>query len=215
MANHAYVKTKKVMKPQAVTELIERLNSTIFKNCLTVKYKQSPKSDKSAWGEHCWIITVKGDSNDGIGSRVCWLNTSRSFEMRHGGGSQFMWWVDSAICNEIAVQFKGTWTDDGVGGKMEVAAGQFNRWRKYLKSYAVACQMRERSTSVSFDAKAANVKMWAQMQMEGFSAGPPEFELKNWRFFVGLKKKGTNDEVWDWYYSVTPNPKYGLTSPYT
>lgn len=121
MANHAHVITKKKMTPEKISVLIERMNATIFKNLLEVEYTDCT-GQTGSWGEHVWQITVKGGEQEykgqtyhRFGERVCWLNTSRHFEIRHGGGGNWIWWVDFAICNEIALEFDGYVSDDSDG----------------------------------------------------------------------------------------------------
>jgi hypothetical protein len=48
------------------------------------------------------------------------LNSRRHFEIRHGGGSDFLWWVDGRIQDEISKVFDGRVKDDGGSGYDEV-----------------------------------------------------------------------------------------------
>ena len=115
MANHAQVTTKKKMTPEAVTALLERLNKDRFKSILKIEYSDC-RNELQAWGSHVWMLTTPHHPDGGdYGSRVCWLNTSRRFEIRHGGGAEFIWWIDNAITNEVALVFDGYIVDDGTG----------------------------------------------------------------------------------------------------
>lgn len=137
MANHAKVLTKKKMTPEKITEILNGLNLFLFKDLLKIEYTDC--TDKpGSWGKHVWYITVKGGEHEyqgqtyhRYGERECWLNSSRSFEMRHGGGGEFIWWVDGAILNEIALKFDGRHYDDGVGN-MPVAEGLYASFKDYL-----------------------------------------------------------------------------------
>lgn len=112
MANHAYVTTKKHMTPEKVRAVIDRLNKDIFFDCLEIE--DTMYSDD----EPGWVITIKGESE--YQYRQCWLNSRRSFEIRHGGGSNFIWWVDERIQDEISKVFDGRVKDDGGSGYDEV-----------------------------------------------------------------------------------------------
>lgn len=119
MANHARVKTKKKMTAENVTAVLNSLNERIFKGKFSVEYSCED-------GDHIWSITYENYVH-----RICWLNTSRHFEIRHGCRGQFDWWADFAITNEIAVIFNGTITDDG-GGKIESYPSRFDSFQDYL-----------------------------------------------------------------------------------
>ena len=138
MANHANVYTARKMTPEKITELIEGLNHRIFKDLLIVRYEKGDVNEGSL-GNHMWFITVKGgeheykgQTNHRFGQRVCWLNRSRHFEMRHGGGGNFIWWVDSAIMNEIALRFKGRWIDDSGCDDEYGTEGKYDVFKDYL-----------------------------------------------------------------------------------
>ncbi len=103
MANHGYVITKKHMTREKVTESLNKLNKELLFDCLNIELCDFDS------GEQAWSITVDG-TND---SRVCWLNNRQSFEIRHGGGSPFIWWIDSLIQDTISKEFDGRVKDDG------------------------------------------------------------------------------------------------------
>lgn len=125
MANHGWVKTRKVMKPEQISEIIEKLNKDKFKNLLTVDlHKSTPQ--EPGWGEFTWLIDFYKES------RVCWLNNSRHFEMRHGGGSSLIWWVDSCILNEVALVFNGTIGDEGISDKWKGRENYCPDFKSYL-----------------------------------------------------------------------------------
>jgi hypothetical protein len=81
-----------------------------------------------------WFITIKGESE--YQSRQCWLNSRRSFEIRHGGGSDFIWWVDQRIQDEISKVFDGRVKDDGGSGYDEVLTtwGMADSYPEHIKN---------------------------------------------------------------------------------
>lgn len=116
MANHAYVKLKKNQEPfdaGKINEIIERLNKEVFHNSLSIKWINTPGRRESDQ----WQINTLGTVEE---ERLCWLNNPRSFEIRHGGGSDFIWWIDCLICQEITKQFNGKWNDDGFSQDCEL-----------------------------------------------------------------------------------------------
>jgi hypothetical protein len=133
MANHGYVITKKPMTPERVTEVLETLNKRVFKGMMKIEYSNCV-GDDSAWGDHVWLVT-QGE----YVRRVCWLNSKRSFELRHGG-DDFEWWWDNAVTNEIACEFNGTVGDDACEGKTPGVPGEYDDPKEYclrLIPYAV------------------------------------------------------------------------------
>lgn len=138
MANHAHVITKKKMTPEKISALIDRLNATMFKDLLKITYTDCT-GQTGCWGKHVWEITVKGGEHvyEGreyhrYGDRVCWLNSSRHFEIRHGGGGNWIWWVDQAICNEIALEFDGYDMDDSDGEHDKPEKDKYADFDQYL-----------------------------------------------------------------------------------
>lgn len=128
MANHAYVTTKKHMTPEKVRAVLDRLNKDIFFNCLEIE-------DATYWDdEPGWIITIKGEDSQ-YQYRQCWLNSRRSFEIRHGGGISFLWWVDQRIQDEISKVFDGRVKDDGGEGWNEVLTtwGMADSYPEHIK----------------------------------------------------------------------------------
>jgi hypothetical protein len=135
MANHAYVKTRKFMSPERISQLLDELNTSYFKGMLLFEY--SNETDNSSnWGPHTWLIKYNGNDYDngkkGDILRVCWLNTQRSWEIRHGGGADFCWWIDCVITNAIALEFNGTISDDGISDKWKGEEGYCKEFIDYL-----------------------------------------------------------------------------------
>ena len=91
MANHGWVKTRKHLKPELVTDVLNELNESHFKGGLQWEYSEG------GWGEHTWLLKYVGKDGKEYGERVCWIDSRQHFEMRHGGGSDFIWWIDNCI----------------------------------------------------------------------------------------------------------------------
>lgn len=170
MANHAYVTTRKVMSPEKITEIVERLNRDLFHNTLQIKHGPS-KGDPLYW----WDIVV-AEADQEWGSRSFWLQTPRKFEMRHGMGGNFIWWIDTMICNDVALAYNGRRTDDGTGPmeSLPVVPNQYPTYRSYLE---MATQHYGHGEPPD---KAAFIQRWA-MQTE-MRMVPPSF-----RFDLGKK----------------------------
>lgn len=148
MANHCFVTTKKPMKSDQIQALVEELNSKFLHNNLQIE------RDDSFW-------RVKYVSGGEIyGYRSFWLKTSRTFEMRHCPGGDFMWWIGWLLVNEIAVQFDGSITDEGVDGKWKGVKGKYNDFRKFL----------DRMKS-----NVKNLKLRDQFIQLELESSPPEF----------------------------------------
>jgi hypothetical protein len=105
MANHGFVKTKKPMTPDAIQAILEELNVSTFKNGFKIE-----RDDKF------WNLSYPSNERN-YGYRSCWLETKRTFEMRHSGGASFIWWADSVILDTIARKFDGTISDEGHSNK--------------------------------------------------------------------------------------------------
>ena len=130
MANHGYVKTKKPVLVASISQLLLDLNIKLFRGVLEIAY-----SEVDATGgpndKHTWLLLYRTRNIDWV-RRVCWLQSPTQFEMRHGGGSKLAWWMDTAILNEVAVQFNGTIGDDGIEDKWQGVPGKYNEFSDYL-----------------------------------------------------------------------------------
>lgn len=130
MANHGYVKTRKVMSAVEVTQLLDALNTSLFRGVLDITHSESDGTD-GAYGPHTWLLIYTARNIDWV-RRVCWLESPTHFEMRHGGGSKLAWWMDTAILNEVAVRFDGVITDDGGEDKRQGVPDKYNRFSDYM-----------------------------------------------------------------------------------
>ncbi len=127
MANHMTVKTRKHMKPEDITQILNDLNKSHFKGGLEFEYCEG------GWGDHTWIFKYVGNDGKECGDRICWLNGKQHFEMRHGGGSHFMWWLDCTVCNELGVRFNGMLCDDGDGERRKGVPNKYPEFVAFLK----------------------------------------------------------------------------------
>lgn len=138
MANHGYVKTSKPVNPQNITDLLEELNNSLFKNNLNIEYHKSTK-ENPGWGRHSWLLTYISN-NQTWAQRVCWMNNKKNFVMRHGGGENFAWWIDTVILNEIAFRYEGTIKDDGDSSASKGDPLKYNNFNNYLDLLFSKCK---------------------------------------------------------------------------
>lgn len=192
MANHAYVTTRRKMTAEVISSIIDRLNTTIFKGCVKVEYHKATK-EEPGWGQHTWQLTAIGADGKEYGNRVCWLEDERHFEMRHGGGTNFIWWIDCAICNEVALHYNGTWTDDGTDMKEKGIEGKYRRFRAFQRRWCGNFYTRTKAFKEKYPNRQKSnqermLLMWWKIQIDeddGFT--PPEFCMSNWRYKVTMK----------------------------
>ena len=128
MANHVQVKTRKKMTPEGIEAILTELNRTVFKG--VIKWEYHKKEDSSSWGDHVWLISIIGDEYD---DRVCWLEGDRHFEMRHGGGRNFIWWIDTIIVHTVAKAYNGMPMDDADGVRVKPYPEKYPTYESYAK----------------------------------------------------------------------------------
>ena len=136
MANHGYVTTRNIIKPEAMTDLLNKLNQERFHGILKIEYFFAARHQNShhSWEIKCELQVPNCEGATYEERRVCWLNTPHKFEMRHGGGGDFIWWIDCVITNELALVFNGTISDDGGGEKWKGKEGYCPTYRDYVES---------------------------------------------------------------------------------
>ena len=137
------------MMPEQITAILEEMNKTLFKGNLKIEYANCV-GDDSAWGPHTWILRYVSDNREWA-SRVCWLNASKHFEMRHGGGSNFSWWIDGAVLNEVAVRFNGNISDDGAEGELKGVPNKFDSLYEFLERMHQHCRPEVKEILISYD----------------------------------------------------------------
>jgi len=130
MANHGFVTFKQNVDPAKISALLERLNHEVFKDILKIKF--SDNCGPECWGKQVWEISAVYNDQT-YGERICWMASPKKFEIRHGGGGDFIWWIDCKITNEIALEFNGTITDEGVDHKIEAKKDWCPTWKDYVK----------------------------------------------------------------------------------
>lgn len=121
MANHGYVKTRRKIRPEIITDLLKKMNDSFFKGNLEIKIEF-----ETSW--HLYYIS----NNRTWAYRYCWLEKPNRFEMRHGGGGYFAWWIDTAILNEVAILVNGTIHDDSDSIKSSGVSEKYSTLDKYL-----------------------------------------------------------------------------------
>ena len=133
MANHCHVKTKRKMKPELISSLLEEMNRDRFKSHLSIVRED----DFFREGKTGWIIFYAGPEDtwyeNGEALRMFWLNTSRSLEWRNARGFDWTEWLTLSIMNEIAVKFDGNIYNDGFEGKMRGKPGALHTFRSFLE----------------------------------------------------------------------------------
>lgn len=138
MANHGYVTFKKPVLAASISQLLWDLNIKLFRDVLEITYSEATAGDV-AYGPHTWLLVYRTRNIDWV-RRVCWLESSTQFTMRHGGGSRLAWWMDTAILNEVAVQFNGTISDDGIDDKWAGEPGKYNEFSDYVNLTMQHCK---------------------------------------------------------------------------
>ena len=131
MANHGWVTTRQHIRPDVITGMLRQLNAAVFKNNLQIEYRQSPPGDTSSWGPHTWLLCYVSGEREWA-RRVCWLETRQRFEMRHGGGGQFAWWLDTVVLNEVACVYHGKLGDDGIPDRWDGVPGKYYDFQAYM-----------------------------------------------------------------------------------
>ena len=90
MANHCVVTTKKNLSEDIIHNLLNDLKIILndqYSTKLNIEFKDND-----------WVIECQSLFDDEVYVRRCfWLNSKRNFELRHGGGGNFAWWVDYGL----------------------------------------------------------------------------------------------------------------------
>lgn len=140
MANHGYVKTANKMTVGSISEMLLELNTRLLHEKLVFKYqrrrqlKQAIRDVTWETALGCWYIQYVSEGMV-YAERTFWLMTPNMFELQHGGGFNFAWWIDSLIINEVAVLFNGKVTDDGLSGQLAHAPGMYDLYRGHIAGY--------------------------------------------------------------------------------
>lgn len=108
MANHGYVKTRTKMNPTLVHKAILEINQRRFRGKMIVDTWIGEPGMIQGWQLY---YEIKGQEN--LGFEV-WLTKSRLLEFRHGFSSQWQWWAQGVVQEELGQLFKGKCSDDGV-----------------------------------------------------------------------------------------------------
>ena len=134
MSNHGYVKNRKP-KPEFTKDSVQKVLEEIIKSKLNDSFKLeyfNGRGDKSMWGKDVWAISwINGYGTEEV--IECWLKSNRTFEMHHGHGSHFAWWIDTTILNEIAVAHDAIISDDGCEEKEKGIHNKYPKYVDYIK----------------------------------------------------------------------------------
>jgi hypothetical protein len=119
MSNHGYVRSKRRITKEHVDKALADINEKFLFGKLVVEYSHHPDNPQG-WGLHVWEVHHKDQPHEG---RIMWLKNDRTktFEIRHGGGGDFIWWIDHLIRNSVSEITDGVITDDGHGDKSTYA----------------------------------------------------------------------------------------------
>ncbi len=134
--NHGHVTTKKKMTPVLVSDLLNQLNRDLFKEVMTIEYIKNSNKPIHVWslyyGDEFWVM--------------CWLNTSKKFEISYGG-RLFTWWMSEIISNELALKFDGIITDEKnkKKGKKELKS-----YQEYIEKYLKIDSSKDQSVPEEF-----------------------------------------------------------------
>lgn len=136
MANHCVVKSRKKHTPEQITQLLTELNTSHFAGKLTWEYHESTDAD-SGWGKYTWLISYKEDAKDGPDDgewcrRVMWSDTPNHFELRHGPGGYFAWWISTVILHAVAYRFNGSVLDEGDGERRKPKKNPYPKFSDFL-----------------------------------------------------------------------------------
>lgn len=116
MANHAEVKTRRKLDAEILLRLLNEINEEHFGGKIIIKDE-----------DECYIIEV----NEFL-VRSIWVNDKKNVELRHGGGTDLLWWVDFVLMNELAVKLNGVHYDDGIGKIGKGEHGKYPTFRSYM-----------------------------------------------------------------------------------
>jgi hypothetical protein len=119
MANHATVKTQTEMTVEQVKDLLAELNKSLFKGLLKFEFDGETTPT--------WAVVLNGQQ-----IRYFWLNSPTEWEIKHGGGGHFYWWVDFAVTNAIALRFDGVIIDDGDGIEHKGEEGKYDNFGEFV-----------------------------------------------------------------------------------
>lgn len=125
MANHGYVTTEQSISYQRLVEMIHEINRDRFDGALPVDVGKE-------------IVLIANQ-------RQIWLESPHVIEIRHGGGGDILWWIDSVFTNDLALKVDGVITDDGHGGKTKGEPGKYATLLEYIESYVQAAPVEARA----------------------------------------------------------------------
>jgi hypothetical protein len=141
VANHGFVNLPLTITVEELHAALDEINKKRFKGLLCVEYDEPSKTfeviaGKGKKSEEHRLIFLRDDHDFSKDLKWDPQGAASRVEIRHGGGSRFIWWIDCVITNELAIKFKGYITDEGTGD--EVIKSRSKLWptfRSYLEEF--------------------------------------------------------------------------------
>lgn len=141
MANHGFVNLPLTITVEELHAALDEINKKRFKGLLRVEYDEPSKTFEVIVGkgkkfEEHRLIFLRDDYDFSKDSKWEPQGSATRIEIRHGGGSRFIWWIDCVITNELAIKFNGYITDEGTGDEViKSRPGLWPTFRTYLEEF--------------------------------------------------------------------------------
>lgn len=112
MANHGYVTSRKFIRKEMVDRALTKINEKFLFGEMKIEYFEAEEGN--TYNTHYWHVWFENDKGESFEERNMWIpyKKPKTFEIRHGGGSDFIWWVDLLIRNAVATECNGMISDD-------------------------------------------------------------------------------------------------------
>ena len=124
MANHGYITTKQILTMDKLFSMVEKINNDVLNGALKIS-----RPNANIKKDDVVFVEITKDL-----SRLLWLQTKKKIEIRHGGGGDVAWWIDSILTNDLAIAVDGKISDDGCDGKWDPIPGKYRTFLDYKKS---------------------------------------------------------------------------------
>lgn len=135
MANHGFLTTRKQLTPEGVDRDIKEILERRFRGAVTVEFhdsglKEPPKKEFAVWAG--WHFKPKeGLLKDGYRFEFsAWLNSRRKMEFRHPP-SDWAWWAQMIVQDELALKYDGTISDEGVSERWKATPEKIKKYFHY------------------------------------------------------------------------------------
>lgn len=131
MANHGFVSTKQKLTKEKLKAALDDINQRRFGGKLKITGGDDPGWNGNGTTFEVEFYSDKEGKHTYSVHRLFWLASAHKIEHRHGPGSDFAWWIESTIANELALVFNGTISDEGVSEKWKGRRGWCPTFRSY------------------------------------------------------------------------------------